>query len=166
MEGGKARLHEGYREVCMSLYNKFNFKRNFNQCFRKKLNWKGTARVLHFWSSLTFFLSFLCSKNLGSHSRIFYPPVRLATKINRLDMKTTPPVFRSTVINPNVFLLSLELLAWLVQTNCYLAWTSNSPLAFPSRHSGSLENNQDIRQFRCDKYVRENLLGLDLKQSG
>lgn len=37
-------------------YNKFNFKINFNQCFRKKLNWKGTARVpsavLHFWSFL------------------------------------------------------------------------------------------------------------------
>ena len=59
VEGDKARLHEGYREVCMSLYNKFNFKINFNQCFRKKLNWKGTARVpsavLQFWSSLTSF---------------------------------------------------------------------------------------------------------------
>ena len=38
VEGDKARLHEGYRDVCMSLYRKFNFKINFNQCFRKKLN--------------------------------------------------------------------------------------------------------------------------------
>ena len=73
------------------------------------------------------------------------------------------PSIGSTVINPNVFLLSLELLAWLVQTNCYLAWTSNSLLAFPSRHSGSLENNQDISQFGWDKYVRENLLGVRLE---
>ena len=26
VEGDKARLHEGYREVYMSLYDKFNFK--------------------------------------------------------------------------------------------------------------------------------------------
>ena len=26
VKGDKARLHEGYRKVCMSLYNKFNFK--------------------------------------------------------------------------------------------------------------------------------------------
>ena len=39
-----------------------------------------------------FFLSFLLSINLGSHSRIFYLHVRLATKINCLDMKTTPPL--------------------------------------------------------------------------
>lgn len=68
----------------------------------------GCPSILVFFD---FFLSFVRSKNLGSDSRIFYLHVRLATKINRLDMKTTPPLFRSTVINPNVFLLSLKLLA-------------------------------------------------------
>ena len=153
VEGDKARLHEGYREVCMSLYNKFNFKINFNQCFRKKLNWKGTARVpsavLQFWSSLTSFcLSYVLKTWAATvESSIIMSGLQQKSYFGHED---DAPSIESTVINPSVFLLSLELLAWLVQTNCYLAWTSNSLLAFPSRHSGSLENNQDIRQFGWD----------------
>ena len=78
---------------------------------QKEIKLKGDCQSLSLLVFFDFFLSFLHSKNLGSHSRILYLHVRLATKINRLDMKTTPPLFRSTVINPNVFLLSLELLA-------------------------------------------------------
>ena len=58
-----------------------------------------------------FFLSFLHSINLGSHSRIFYLHVRLANKNQLFGHEDDAPSIESTVINPNVFLLSLELLA-------------------------------------------------------
>ena len=160
----------GVEEGCIGgWYNKFNFKINFNQCIRKKLNWKGTTRVpsavLHFWSFLTSFCLSCILKPWAAtvESSIFMSGLQQKSIV---WTRRRRPSIESTVINPNVFLLSMELLAWLVQTNCYLAWTSNSLLAFPSRHSGSLENNQDNANLdeinMCGKIFWE----LDLEQSG
>lgn len=120
-------------------------------------------------SLLVFFVFFLSSFCLSCILKTWAATLESAIFMSGLQQKSVVwtwrrrPTIESTVINPNVFLLSMDLLAWLVQTNYYLAWTSNSLLAFPSRHSGSLENNQDIRQFGWDKYVRENILGVRLE---
>ena len=59
-----------------------------------------------------FFLSFLHSKNLGSHSRPNLLSSCPACNKNQLfEHEDDAPSIGSTVINPNVFLLSLELLA-------------------------------------------------------
>ena len=63
----------------------------------------GCPSILVFFD---FFLSFLHSINLGSHSRIFYLHVH-----QLFGHEDDAPSIESTVINPNVFLLWLELLA-------------------------------------------------------